>query len=54
MQNNYKYAVVEITDNGTRVHVTTKRSTMLETVKAVIARKNHYTVIRLKMPCTTV
>lgn len=55
MNEKYAYAVIEITDsNEIRIKKTKTRDRMLRAVKAAIKRKNHYTVIRRPISCTTV
>lgn len=55
MNEKYTYAVIEITDkNKIRIKKAKTRDRMLRAVKAAIKRKNHYTVIRRPISCTTV
>ncbi len=51
----YAYAVVEVfKDNQVRVKSTRSHSRMMKAVKAAIKRKNHYTVLREVVGCTTI
>ena len=52
---NYTYAVVEVDKNRKiRVKYMNSHSRMMKAVKGAIARRNHYTVIRKPVACTTV
>lgn len=50
----YAYAVIEVSkDNEIRIEKTTDHTTMMKAVRAAVARRNPYTVIR-KQIFTTV
>lgn len=52
---NYTYAVVEIgKDRKIQVKYMNSHSRMMKAVKGAISRRNHYTVIRKPVACTTV
>lgn len=55
MKTDYIYAVIEVmTNNRVRIKRTKNHSRMMKAVKAAIKRKNHYTVLRQAIKCTTV